>query len=474
MYYGRKKAIIIIAIVVTLIILLVAGGVFAYLKTDMFKANDDLFFKYIGKSLENLNYVENTQLKDISKLKEQMPYTLNGEVTLDVGQDNLDGIYKILSDMKITVESKVNNSEEKTYTKTQLLNNGQNLFTLEYANSNNIYALKSDEVATAYLGIEDNNLNALFQKLNIPYDILEMIPNKMGEVNLNELSNISEEEMSHIREIYIPVIKENIPKEAYSKDSNIAVLKDGITYNATGYRLKLTEEQLRQLKIAILQTLKEDSITLNLITTKAKLLGLDENYTQINRLTDQIQNEINTIENSSYAQGEISIVVYVENGEVITTEILSQDVKYTIYANKNGGNITRYLLIEQLDVTEKYNKIEIKLDETISSMQSTINILINVDDEFNISIYLDNTGTAQEQYLNTNAEVTLSQEDKSYTLTYTQNLNFKEDIGDIIELNRNNCGVLNDYTEEQLQYLIQSITYRLQEILQQKLQILGL
>lgn len=477
MYYGRRKAITITIIVIILILLLAAGGVFAYLKTDLLKSNEDLFFKYMGQNIENLNSTENAQLDTISKLKEQMPYELNGELKINFEEENLDNISKILSNMKVKVESKVDNTEDKTYAKTELLNNSESIFTVEYANSNNIYALKSDEVVTAFLGIENDNLKVLSQKLNIPYDAINIIPNDTKKLDINQLFNISEEEINHVKETYISVIKEVIPKEAYSKNKDIAILKDGITYNTTGYRLKLTEQQLKELKISILETLKEDSITLNLITTKAKLLGLGDDYTQINNLTSQIQKEINSIQTSnSMQQGGISITIYVENGEVITTEIIyKNDIKYTMYSNKTMNNVTRYLLIEKLDVTEEFNKIEIKLDENISSMESTINAAINVNDAFDINIYLENIGTAAERYLDTNCEVTVSYEDTSFTITYNQEMNFTNNIGEIIELKRNvNCGVLNDYTTEQLQYLMQSIVDRLNVLLAQKLQMIGL
>ena len=52
-------------------------------------------------------------------------------------------------------------------------------------------------------------------------------------------------------------------------------------------------------------------------------------------------------------------------------------------------------------------------------------------------------------------------------------MNFEEEINDIIELSRSNCGVLNDYTTEQLQVLIQSIFQRIQTILTQKKQVIN-
>ena len=477
MYNGRKKLIIIITIIL-LILILAIGGVFAYITTDLFKSNQTLFFKYMGQTLESIKYVENTQLSEIEDLKEQKPYTIAGNLNFEVGETNTDLNANALSKLGLNIEAKVNKPDEKAYAKANLTHNNQNLFTIEYANSNNIYALKSDEIVTAYLGAENENLKVLAQKLGVLDTSL--IPDSIKSIDINEILKITEEEKTHITETYLPVLTKNINKESFSKENNIAVSKENVTYNATGYRLNLNSEELKQVEIALLQTLKEDSITLNLITTKAKLLGLDEKYTQINNLTSEIEKQIKTINNSNTAlENGLSIVVYVDKQEVILTEIIFRnDIKYTIYGTTNENTNKRYLLIESLSGSSissdvEYEKMEITLNETKSNIESVYNVLINIDDNTGIDIYLTNTGAASENSLNTTCEVNVSQGDLTSTIMYEQEMNFEEEINDIIELNRNNCGVLNDYTTEQLQVLMQSIKQRIETILKEKKQVIG-
>lgn len=477
MYGGRKKLIIIL-VIIFLILILAIGGVFAYITTDLFKSNQSLFFKYIGQTLENVKYEENTQLSEIENLRKQKPYTVVGNLKFEAGEANTDINSNILSRMNLNIESKVNKPEQKAYTKANLLYNNQNLFTLEYANSNNIYALKSDEIVTAFLGIENDNLKVLAQKLGI-YDT-SGIPNSIKQININEILSITEDEKNHIIETYLPVLTQNIKQENFTKEKNMTVTKEGLTYNATGYRLSLNSEELKQVQIALLQTLEEDSITLNLITTKAKLLGLDENYTQINNLTNEIEKQIKTINNGNTAlENGINIVTYVDKQEVILTEIIFRnEVKYTIYGQTNQNTSERYLLLESLSnsalsSTLKCSKIEITLNETKGNIDSTYNILINIDDTTNIDIYLNNNGAASENNLKTMCDVNIMQGDLTWTINYEQEMNFKEVVNDIIELSRNNCGVLNDYTTEQLQVLIQSIKQRIETILKEKKQVIG-
>lgn len=470
MYNGRKKGIIIAIIIVVLVIILGVAGFFVYSKTDLLKSNQTLFFKYMGQTLENFKYVENTQMAEIRKLKEQKPYIVAGTLSFESDDEN----NNVLENMKLTLESKVDKTNEKSYAKANLEFNSQNLFTLEYANSNNIYALKSDEIATAYLGIENNNLKVLAQKLEVMDTTA--IPDTITQVKLNQILKISEEEKLHLKETYLPVLIDSISKENYTKETDLAIEKQGVTYNTTAYRLGLNAEELKQLQIALLTALKEDSITLNLITTKAKLLGLDETYTQINNLNNEIEKQINRIskENTNIEAG-LDIIVYVENGKVITTDIIvKNEIKLSFYGETKESNTNKYIAIENLTADAEYNKIEIQLNETRSAAQSTLNIIANIDDEIKINAYITNTGSASENSLSTTYEITFMQDETTSTINYNQETAFKDEIGDIIEIDRTNCGVLNDYTTEQLQVLMQSLMQRITEVLTEKIQVVGL
>ena len=82
MYYGRKKGIIIGIVVAIVIILLAAISAFVVLKTDLFKSNETLFWKYAGAGLESFEQTPNIQLEEIEKLKMQSPYVIQGELQI--------------------------------------------------------------------------------------------------------------------------------------------------------------------------------------------------------------------------------------------------------------------------------------------------------------------------------------------------------------------------------------------------------
>lgn len=468
---GSAKIGIIITIIILLIIALAIGGYFVYAKTDLLQSNQNLFLKYMGQALESLEYVENTQMTEIANLKEEMPYTVQGTLSCET-EENASENATILSNMKVNVQASVNKPEEKAYATTKLRYQDQDLFTLEYANANNIYALKSDEIVTAFLGIENENMKVLMQKLGMLDNT--KIPDSIQTMQLNTVLAMTQEEKEHIKGNYFPVLMETIEKNKFSKQSDFAVVKEGVTYHTTAYRLSLNAEELKEVQIALLQALSQDSITLNLLTTKAKLLGLDEDYTQVNNLTSQIQNQINTIQNSSYLSNEgITITVYVEDGNVVTTEIiLRNEMKYTFYAQKAENTSSRYLLIENLDPDAQYAKIELQESETRSNTESNYTFFITVNDEINLEIDLLCQSAVEDQVVLTTCDVIISKEE-SMAFHYEQEMIFEEQIDDILEVNRTNCAVLNDYTTEQIQPLLESIYQRILTVFAEKKQLVG-
>ena len=90
--------------------------------------------------------------------------------------------------------------------------------------------------------------------------------------------------------------------------------------------------------------------------------------------------------------------------------------------------------------------MEIQISETRNASESTLNITANVDDKSQINAYISNIGSAAENKLDTTSEITFTDQDETTTINYNQKMTFKDEINDIIELDRTNCGVLNDYT----------------------------
>lgn len=472
MYYGKKKGIIIAIVIIILLIVIAVGGVMLYLFTDLFKSNQTLFLKYIDQTIQGMKYETNDQTKDIIEAQKENPYQIKGTLNFDYdGSENKQA--EILKQIKVELETNANGQEEKTYTKASALYQNQNLFNLEYANSNNIYALKSDEIVTAFIGVRNENLKVLAQKLGMQDN--SNIPDSITPIDYEDLLNISEEEKQHISDTYLPVIVNNIEKSKYSKQSNIPITKEGVEYNTTAYRVDLTSEDIANISVKLLETLKQDSITLNFIATKAKILNLPEKYTQVNNLTKQIDEQIKKIEDSEKSpENGVSIVVYEEKGQTVLTEIIvKNNVKFTLYTSNTNQKNSIYVMAENLSTSNNYNTVEMQVTQTKTAKQTNTEILVNKDNDKGLEIYLTNEGLPSDEKVTTTCEINYNDGNDKYIANYEQEINFNEE-NEIISLDNTNCAILNDYPTDQLSLLIVLIDQQIQNVMNQKMQVVGI
>lgn len=472
MYYGKKKGIIIAIVIIILLIAIAVGGVMLYLFTDLFKSNQTLFLKYFDQTIQGMKYETNDQTKDIIEAQKENPYQMKGTLNFDYdGNENQQA--EVLKQMKVELETNANGQEEKSYTKASILYQNQNLFNLEYANSNNIYALKSDEIVTAFIGVRNSNLKVLAQKLGM--QDTSNIPDSITPIDYEDLLNISEEEKQHISDTYLPVIVNNIEKSKYSKQSNIPITKEGVEYNTTSYRVDLTSEDIANISVKLLETLKQDSITLNFIATKAKILDLPEEYTQVNNLTKQIDEQIKKIEDSEKSpENGVSIVVYEEKGQTVLTEIIiKNNVKFTLYTSNTNQKNSIYVMAENLSTSNDYNTVEMQVTQTKTAKQTNTEILVNKDNDKGLEIYLTNEGLPSDEKVTTTCEINYNDGNDKYIANYEQEINFNEE-NEIISLDNTNCAILNDYPTDQLSMLIVLIAQQTQNVMNQKMQQLGI
>ena len=477
MYYGKKKAIIITIIVILLLAILVAGGIFLYFFTDLFKSNETLFYQYMAKGFESITILESTQLQDIENMQQNQPYEVNGELTLQYTPaeetQETQAVADAFEQVSVLVTGQNDPLQEASYRKLDMQLAGNSIFEVEYANSNQIAALKSDEIVNAYVGIKNENLKVLAQKLGIQN--AEMIPDTIGEntINIEDLFSITEEEKKHMQETYAEVLQQNISGNLYTKQQDMTIQKNGIDYITTAYRLDLTGQDIKNLVVQILQTLREDSITLNWLTTKAKLLGLGEEYTQVNQLTNTIQDWIEQINsNENFAQDGLSIVVYTYEGETIQTEIILENaLKLTIDSQKeeNGNNIIHFQ-IENLSTEGDFSKVQITCLINVTEAQTLMQYEMNIDDETIYTLSNTITGTASQNNVNATTEFSISQSGESWTIYYQEQKNFVEEVENMILLDNTNCAILNDYPTEQLQQLLNAITQRTMVVWMEKMQ----
>ena len=324
----KKK---ILLIVLPIVLVVVIGVVFAvlYFTTNIFKSTDELFWQYMSQNKDITNILENDKLASQTEFKNNNSYNSTGNLTYSTSTGENSSKY---FDVETTARHDANTG--RTYADATLKNGDIDLFNVSYINSGDVYAIKSADVVDNYIGIRNSGLKELAAKYNISTD---KVPDTINIKDYTSFFDLTDEQKNHIYETYLPMIKNNISEDNYVK-SNQDVQIDGETYNANVYAATLTGDQLKQILISSLETLKEDTETMVLISNKASVLNLGVEYTDITNLTVKINSLIEQI-NGLNITNNTNIYVYENYDQTIRTVIEVENMIEITYDRVNNKQI---------------------------------------------------------------------------------------------------------------------------------------
>lgn len=385
----KKILLIIIPIIIVLIIAVIIAVL--YFTTDLFKSNEELFWKYFAQNKDVLNIIENEKQAEQSQFKTNNSYTSNGNLSLVIAQGENSS-----KQLNVVTTARHDVTTNRTYADATLKNGDIDLFKASYINSGDIYAVSCDEIFQGYVGTENSGLTQLAANFGI-----ENFPDS---ININEYSNIldlTDEEWTHISETYLPVITNSISEESYTKSSE-EIQVNGQTYNTNVYSIQITGENLKQLIINGLTTLKGDTQTLVMISNKLSTLGLGIEYTDVSNMLLQIDEIIENIQNTNI-EDNLYINVYENNEEVVRTSIDLEnnfDIVYDRTSSTNSltidiiGTMTEQERIdESIDTTNITNTNNMSEDVLINNGAQAENAITNEDvaDDSDTIVSMENT-----------------------------------------------------------------------------------
>ena len=401
---NKRNVLIIVLIVIA--VLAIAGGIFAYLflATDLFRTGQELFAKYLTQDIEEIsqtlsfNKLEEVETRLVeNKYKEDITisYIEDGETdplgqfSLNTQNDPIDEKYYGI----ISLESAKNEANLK----------------LEYMKENDIYALRFTNAVKQFLSIQNGDLKALAQKFGIDTEYIQQIPDTINfeEVKKAEQLKLTEEEQNVEINKYAELLYNNISKEKYTKTKNTVITVNGQTINTNAYVLKLNEQDLKNILLKVLETIKQDEI----ILTKIQLLDeIIAEYSKVelektlkDSFVEMIQETIDTTKGETDESSEakdIIITVYEEKGKTVRFKI-EQGLDYITVdtiGEENKKQIDVNIISFEEDNTqvsngisfikENENKLNIKINSIEGEEQSNREINLSLVEEGN-SIKLD-------------------------------------------------------------------------------------
>lgn len=425
---------ILITLIVILVVLALAGGlVFAYTMTDIFKSDEQLFYKYMGQVSEKLNNFENQELKQYFEKQEQKPY--ESESLLSVEADVPETDKKLLDAVKglnIKVSGKTDKAKGLSQQSVKINYSDDIAFPIEYRQNGNLYGITSDILIKKYLAVDNNNLDELLSKFGVTDAEEKLAVGTVQNIKVSDVIN----ELSK----YKTIITNNVTSDNFSKS--------GDTYSLT-----LSEIQTMTILKHVLEELETSDIT------------SEEMKDQIDKGLDQIDELLVECTN------EEALKITINKNGVITLEVANLG---TIGIQVDNSLITISIQSKQ----EKDNiKISIAQNKSEGQVVYNINVEALVDNNL-MTAYLNatykglNEKTVKEEYT---FGIESNEDEKTIAYDYTLDVakNFVNEI-EIEKMTNNDAVVLNDANAEWLSQLFGALLVQISQVNQTQMQQLGL
>ena len=454
---GKKSNKVFIIVLIILSLLIIATSlVMIYLKTDLFKNEEQLFYKYAGQKLEAFDMLEEASIKEYFQKKQTTPHENEGKYTLSIQSNDFSNkeIIDKLDEISISFSGKTDPQNNKIEQNISLNYSDNVNFPIQYVQNKDIIGLISDPVVNKYVGIKNENLKELMQKLGAS-DTTD-IPDKIGEMQeeqkTEEEIKQGEEEAKKIKDTYLNIIKDNINEENYSK------IKDG---ENVGYSLKLTYAEIKNIYIKILEQLKQDEIILSKISNEETEISKEDFQNQVQELIDEAQDcepEDQQLQINVYKSGEKSSLI----------EIIFSEFKIDI---KMEENIIECKIVGIKDGQETPEKFVLSLNKQQKNNNTLYELKFEALEEeeklLDISFLANYTGINSEN----SSEIysfQISSEELIANYQFENKINFVDNV-EIEDLTSENTIILNDYEQQEIYLLLAMVGEKIDEVNKEKL-----
>lgn len=440
---ARKKRITIITIAIVLVIAIIIGILaFLYIKTDAFKSNETLFAKYLVQNFDIIEVLEKSKNTDIENLLDTNKYTsqIEGKIeyTENKGTSN-EKQSSSVNNVGIKITSNIDKSNNYNYSDISIGTENEKLVGLEYLNEDDKYGIRLKDIQQ-FVSIKKDDETQESELKNIE---------KLTEnIDVQSIIKFSDEEKQTLKNTYLEIIKNNVSKEKYHKQSNSLITVNNKDMQTNAYYIEFTVEECNNLYIKILEQIAKDEIILSKVDLIEKQIKeIDEDYDGNLRenFVKSIKDKIKEIEDKNIGNDKVKITVYEKNMKTVRTSIEKNNEKTTI--DLYDGSSIKIDTVKIAETTdEQYIKIESKNDGT------NLNVLIECakiqDNNTKNTVQLNYEQTFLNNKLNKNIELGISNEKNEAIIKISDDTNFVQEFENEITLEKDNVD-LDELDEEQ-------------------------
>ncbi len=438
-------------IIIVLITILLLGGIFTYLYfgTDLLKTNGQLFFKYLGQVVDVQDGFIDRQLIEYSNKKYTEKYEDNGNFSVDIDMSGMDSdMLQTVNDFNITYSGKIDNTARKNEQDISINYSSDVNFPLKYKYANETLGLQTDYVSSKYISIENSNLKEIAEKFGVE-DTSEF-PDTIdffSDFTNQETMNLTAEEREQVINTYLPIFEEKLGQKEFTKTKENDV---------TSYSVSVTNQEIKDLILTILETLKNDSILMPKMEEMFKDVLDTMNQTSDEDMTVQslIQAMIDDMNDADIEEGTNTITVSQTNRKLsaiaLTINDTSTTVEFKISKTNDSGNLTYGIEMNATD-----NETQENARYFFTASYQGLEELTSVNENYQFGIVGNIDGEEQQMI---------------YTLNCTDTFNDGLTIEDFKD---DEIQVLNDYNAEEILTLIMKIAERVNEVNTMQMEQIG-
>lgn len=445
-----KSKIKIIAIIISILVIAITLLILFFF-TDLFRTKKGAFNRYFKMTVKSLEVLNEKGNESYYNMKKTMPYIRNADIIITSSNNVADS--SIMDKIKISLNEKTNYKTDSSNYEVSIKSQNEELAFISLIKDKNKYAFYSPQISNGYIGIKNENLKELILKLGVD----KYIPNEINEIKIDKFLEETKVEQSRIEDYY-NIFKNNTSDSAYTKKKNAKVKIDDKNYNTTEYTLNLSSKDSSDLQIALLSKLSQDSIMMNFITSKARLINIDNYLSNINLLNSKMKERIERLKANPEEAEEITIIVNEYKQKNLKTTIKVNDKVISFYHIKEDDTETSIYSVN--DIEFKVKKAKDEYITKIEHMKDGIEKYLEVKHRIE--------GSVQDNNIKNIMEIVHGNGIKNVTYSYTDTVTFTNDTGIIKNLESETVVILNDYSKENVEPFVLSLKNKINDVYREK------
>lgn len=434
----RNKSKVIIIAIIVLIVMVIGILAAMFFLTDIFKTNRQKFIKY---GLQVTEFVNGEQLLNLSTYFEKQmttPYESSGTYTTKVQDENnymmQEKEKEVLNNAVINFKGYADWNNNKLKEELSLDYTEDVKFPINLMLTPDLMAMQTDYVGSKYVATKNTVTNTTNEA--------EEIAPEAEAVAISQFIDVAK---THTAD-FIKALDEIFPNERFEEIEQ---------ENMTGYKITLTEEDLKNMLIKFLQITKEDPNMLNALnqlmqSNSADIVGAPEEELTAQKIDEYIaelqsdsqeDTSINDYENSesysynsTYKQSNMpesmDVIVYVQNSNLSKIAISNEDGNIEIQRDARGLNIKTETLNIKLQSQADADTANISIDFDVKGEEGfTVNLALAAS-----FVGMQNSNSVEDY------QITLAMSNEQGSIQYNHKLNRNVTFVDSVQI--------EDLTEE--------------------------